>query len=125
MPLAVTPLYAALLTVLYILLSLRVVGRRHAAQVSLGDGGDKRLLGRIRAHDNCAEYVPLGLFLLLLAELSGAPVWGLHLAGASLVAGRLAHAWALSGPGGMAFRVGGMALTFTALILAAALALFA
>lgn len=72
MPPVVTPLYAAALTALFISLSLRVIALRRSGRVSLGDAGDPALLARIRAQGNCAEYAPLGIVLLLLAELAGA-----------------------------------------------------
>lgn len=110
----VAPLYALPLVALFIGLSVAVVSRRRDRRVSLGDGGDAVLLARIRAHGNCAEFAPLGLVVLLLAELAGAAPFWLHLTGTALVAGRLAHAAALLG-GPMMLRVGGMALTFAAL----------
>ncbi len=55
---------------IFLWLSLRVVMVRQAAKVSIGDGGDARLLGRIRAHANFAEYVPIILLLMLAIELS-------------------------------------------------------
>ncbi len=121
---AVTPIYAALLTVLFLLLSVRVVMQRNAAKAIFGDGGDTVLMLRIRAHGNFAEYAPLGIVLLVIAELTGAPGWGLHLGGALLLAGRCLHALALSGVGGMGFRVAGMVMTFAALTLGAGLGVF-
>ena len=125
MPPVIMPVYAAALTLLFVFLSLRVIALRRADRVSLGDAGNPALLARIRAQGNCAEYVPLGLVLLLLAELSGASAPLLHLAGLLLLAGRIGHAWALSGkgPGRFAARTAGMLMTFAALILSAALAL--
>ena len=123
MPPVVTPLYAAALTALFISLSLRVIALRRSGRVSLGDAGDPALLARIRAQGNCAEYAPLGIVLLLLAELAGAAPALLHLSGLSLLAGRVIHAWALSGPGRFAARTIGMLMTFAALSLSAALAL--
>ncbi|MCA3457263.1 MAG: MAPEG family protein [Rhodobacter sp.] len=124
MPPVITPLYAAALTALFITLSLRVIALRRSGRVLLGDAGNPALLARIRAQGNCAEYVPLGIVLLLLAELAGtAPALLLHLSGLLLLAGRLCHAWALSGPGRLGARTIGMLMTFTALALSAALAL--
>ncbi|MCA3443479.1 MAG: MAPEG family protein [Rhodobacter sp.] len=123
MPPVVTPLYAAALTALFITLSLRVIGLRRSGRVSLGDAGNPALLVRIRAQGNCAEYAPLGIVLLLLAELAGAAPALLHLSGLVLLAGRISHAWALSGPGRLGARTIGMLMTFTALALSAALAL--
>ena len=122
MPPVITPLYAAALTALFITLSLRVIALRRTGRVSLGDAGDPALLARIRAQGNCAEYVPLGVVLLLLAELAGTSPALLHLSGL-LLAGRICHAWALSGRGRFGARTIGMVMTFAALALSAALAL--
>ena len=113
MTLEITPIYAALLTLLYLWLSYRVVQMRGATKVSLGDGGDRILDRRIRAHGNCAENAPIGVILLLLMELSGAPAMAVHGAGLMLLAGRVAHAAALSSPTPkFVLRAGGMGLTY-------------
>ena len=123
MPPVITPLYAVALTALFITLSLRVIALRRSGRVSLGDAGDPALLARIRAQGNCAEYAPLGIVLLLLAELAGAAPALLHLSGLLLLVGRICHAWALSGSGRFWARSAGMLMTFAALALSAALAL--
>ncbi len=112
----VTPIYAGLLAVLFIVLSARVISRRIAAGVSLGDGGDALLMRRIRVQGNFAEYAPFGVLLLAVAELSGAaPLW-LHLCGVVLVVGRISHAIGLgSDPEVSALRGIGMVATFAAL----------
>ena len=70
---------------------------------------------------NCAEYAPLGLILLLIAELQGAPHWLLHAMGAALLAGRLLHAYGVSQePEPYIYRMTGMALTFAMLTTGAA-----
>ena len=124
MTLAVTGIYAAALTALYLLLSLRVIRHRRANGISLGDGGDDAMARKMRAHGNFAEYAPLGLILLAIAELQGEPGLWLHLMGGMLTAGRLAHglnfSFAWRSPG---LRVGGMLLTFAALGLGAVLVL--
>ncbi|TPG56961.1 hypothetical protein EAH89_12930 [Roseomonas nepalensis] len=112
----ITPLYAGLLGLGFIALSVLVIRARGRARVSLGTGGDAGLERAVRAHGNFAEYAPFALLLMLAAELSGAPGWLLHLAGLLLLLGRLSHAVALSGPGSMPLRAGGMALTFAALV---------
>jgi len=89
----VTPIYAALLALLFLGLSARVITYRRSNLLSLGDEGDKGLLKRMRAQANCAEYVPIGILLLLLLELTGAPLWLLHALGLSFTAGRLLHAY--------------------------------
>ncbi|MEQ9259713.1 MAG: MAPEG family protein [Roseovarius sp.] len=113
MALSVSPLYAGLLALLFIALSFRVIFQRIATRQSLGDGGDKALETRIRVQGNFAEYTTFALILLLLVELQGAPLWVVHLLGAALLAGRLAHAWGMSAtPMILPLRQGGMVLTF-------------
>lgn len=114
----VTPFYASFLAILLLVLSVRVVTYRRGNQISLGDAGDKSLLKRMRAQANCAEYAPMGLLLLMITELQGAPGFVLHLLGLMLVSGRLAHAYGFSAsPPKMGLRVLGMVLTFTMLAL--------
>lgn len=116
--LPITSLLTGLLALFLTGLSISVIARRRAAQVSLGDGGDRQLLNRIRAQANFTEYVPLALIAIGLAEYGGAPAWVIWSLGAMLVAGRLSHAAALLRGIG-ALRVLGMALTFLTLIFAA------
>jgi hypothetical protein len=115
----ITALYAALIGLLFLALSVDVIRARRRAQVLVGTGGDRRLLRAGRAHANCAEYAPLALLLLALAETTGASAWLLHVAGLMLLAGRASHAYGLrQDPEPLAFRQAGMALTFIALTLA-------
>ncbi|MEM8731545.1 MAG: MAPEG family protein, partial [Pseudomonadota bacterium] len=112
----ITSFYAALLTCLYLVLSARVILYRQNSRVSLGDDGDRQLLKRVRAQGNAAEYIPLGILLLALIELQGAPGIALHLLGLMLLVGRLLHGYALSGqPTGLFPRVAGMGLTLAML----------
>jgi len=116
MTLSITPVYAALLALFFIFLSLRVAAMRRAARVSLGDGGNAELIRRTRVHGNFIEYVPLALILMALAELQGQPAWSIHLIGASLVVGRLAHAYGVGRePQILKLRVLGMIMTIAAL----------
>lgn len=116
----VTALYAGLLTPLFLFLSARVIVARRGARTALGDGGDPALLRRVRVQANFAEYVPLALVLLGLAESLRTPVLVLHALGLALLAGRLVHAFGVSrAPERFTFRVTGTALTLTVLSLAA------
>lgn len=119
MPLAITPLYAGLIGVLFVILSFRVSTGRISTKVSVGDGGDKTLFKRIRVQANCAEYAPIGLLLLAMAELQGAPLWGVHLLGLMLLAGRVMHAVGYgSTPQVVPLRRYGMMITYLMLLLA-------
>ena len=116
----ITALYAALLTVLFVVLSVRVIAMRRGTGAALGDGGNPELLRRIRVQGNFAEYVPLALILLGLAEGLHTPAWLLHLLGLALLIGRLLHAYGVSRTTEQfAFRVSGVACTLTMLISAA------
>jgi uncharacterized membrane protein YecN with MAPEG domain len=75
---------------------------------------------RIRVHANFVEYAPLGLVLLLLAELQGTPNFVLHGLGLSLLLGRVLHAFGLGAtPQNVPFRQIGMVLTFLMLVVTA------
>ena len=118
--LTVTPIYAGLLALLYLLLSYRVIQRRIEGRIAHGDGDDAELILRMRVHANFNEYVPLALILLALAEMQSAPGWVVHLLGAGLLVGRLGHAWGMSQtPGKPLGRGGGTVLTYAVLLVAA------
>jgi len=124
MALEVVPIYAALLGLLYLFLTVRAIGARRAGRKAIGPLGEERLDRRMRAHANFAEYAPLVLLLLAFAELRGAPPVFLHVTCAMLAAGRCAHAFGVSRmPENFRWRVAGMAGTLTALALAALLLL--
>ena len=123
MSVVVTALYTACVALLFLILSARVILYRRANRISLGDVGDKALIKRMRAQANCGEYAPIGLMLLLVSELSGAPALALHLMGMTLLAGRFLHAVGFSAtPQKMILRQVGMAMTL-AMILFSALGL--
>ncbi len=116
----VTSLYAALVAMLFLVLSWRVIARRRSQKVSLGDGDDRALRRRIRAQANCSEYAPLGLILLGFAESLDTPVWVLHGLGLMLLAGRVMHGLALTRETpSMLLRQAGMLLTLIMLGLSA------
>lgn len=116
---SIVPAYAALLSFLYIFLSVRVMRARQMAGVAIGSGGNAALERRIRVHANFAEYVPLALILLVLMELRGNDAWYLHLLCLALLAGRAAHAWGVSQePDDMRLRGAGVLLTVGVVLVA-------
>lgn len=120
MTISITPIYAGLISLLYVFLSFRVIGMRRKAQVGLGDGGNRSLMRRQRVHGNFAEYAPLVIVLMALAELQEQSARTIHLIGICLVVGRMLHAYGVSQEPELAkLRVAGMALTFSALIIGA------
>ena len=74
---------------------MRVTATRSGNGISIGDGGDSALLQRIRQHGNCAEWSFFILILMILAEGMGAPALYLHISGALLLIGRIAHPFGL------------------------------
>jgi uncharacterized membrane protein YecN with MAPEG domain len=92
---AVTPLYALPVAAIYLILWFRVSSVRSAAGVSFGDGGNAVLLRRMRQHGNCAEWSAFVLILMILAEGMGTPTLWLHISGALLLIGRIAHPFGL------------------------------
>jgi uncharacterized membrane protein YecN with MAPEG domain len=78
-------------------LGLRVSRLRISEKIMVGDGGNVRLIARMRAQLNFAEYAPLVLILIALIELArGTHVW---LWGVALlfVVGRILHAFGMDG----------------------------
>ncbi|WP_102797628.1 MAPEG family protein [Bowmanella denitrificans] len=120
----VTPIYAALLTLMYSALSIRVITLRTTNKVSLGDGANIALTKAIRAHGNFIEYVPLALILLLLLEQQGSSSWLLHSLGTGLLIARLVHGLGISAiREQLKFRVTGTVLTQLILVSSAILLL--
>ena len=121
----VTPFYAALLALWFIVLSVRVITYRGRYKVSLGDAEQPQLRRAIRGHANFAEYVPLALLLLLVLELSRFSLYVVHIIGATLLLARLLHGFALSFTSEWKFgRAWGIGLTFIVLIVEAVLCLY-
>jgi uncharacterized protein len=120
----VTPLYAGLLALWFLVLSWRVVQRRRSG-IYLGDGGDPALLRVIRGHANFAEYVPLALLLMGVLEVSRVSIYLLHALGIVLLAARLLHGYALSFTDQFPFgRFWGATLTFIVLAIEALLCIY-
>ncbi|NBZ88043.1 MAPEG family protein [Stagnihabitans tardus] len=92
---SITPLYALPVAMIYLALWFRVTSMRSARGISIGDGGDRVLLQRMRQHGNCAEWSSFVLILMILAEGMGTPAPWLHVSGALLLVGRIAHPFGL------------------------------
>jgi uncharacterized protein len=92
----IAPLYIAIFSLVFTLLSFRVIRLRQTARVAIGDGGDKALRRAIRVHGNFAEYVPLALILIFAAESLGMSAVWIHGLCIALLIGRLLHAYGVS-----------------------------
>ena len=113
---AVTALFASVLGLLYLVISARVMAVRRVAGRLPADDAELATQLRLRVHRNFAEYVPIVLTLLGLAESLSAPFPVLFAIGSFLVAGRCLHVAALScEPEHQALRMAGMVCTLLAL----------
>jgi uncharacterized membrane protein YecN with MAPEG domain len=112
----VTPFYAALLALVFLRLSMVTIKLRRQLKIAIGAGGNPTMHRAMRVHGNFAEYVPLSLVLVFLFELQGAHFFFIHLFGACLLLGRLAHAHGVSREKeDYRYRVFGMLMTFAVL----------
>lgn len=117
---AITGLYASLLTLLYFVLAVRIIKLRWRDKIPLGTGDSKDLLKAVRVHANFNEYVPLVLVLMLMMELTGASMQMLHAMGGVFFIGRVLHAMGISKTSGTSWmRFCGMISTFVVLLVAA------
>ena len=120
-----TMITAGILGLLILVLGVRVVMWRVKHRISLGTGNDGELEKRIRAHGNCVEWAPIGLFLLFLAEQAHGRTWFVIAGAVALVLGRLLHPLGLKTLDPNFFRTAGMMLTFVAMLGLSAIVLVA
>mgnify|MGYP001166073265 FL=1 len=94
--LKIVPAYAAILSMLFIYLTWRVVKQRRKARVALGDGNNPALRRAIGVHNNFAQYVPLALVLITFVELNHAPAYVTQALCIVLLLARFLHAYGVS-----------------------------
>ncbi len=113
----ITPLYAALIALIFVVLSVRTLLLRRRLGIAIGTGEDQELTRAMRAHSNFAEYVPLALILFYFLEVqTDADLW-IHVLCLSIITGRLLHAYGVSQvEENYRFRVAGMILTLGCLL---------
>jgi len=114
MHLLIVPRYAALLGLLYLALTVRVIRYRGKHKISLGNGGHEPLERLMRSHSNFAEFTPMILLLLCLVEIKGWPAGLVHALCCLLIFGRLAHSESLP-RGSVTLRIFGMVATLLSL----------
>lgn len=95
--LPVTLAAAAACALINVWLAIRIGQVRRAEKVSIGDGGNPRLIARMRAQLNFVEYAPIVLILIGLIELAvGTETW-LWAVAALFVVARILHAFGMDG----------------------------
>lgn len=125
-------LYAALSCLMFITLSVNVIRGRRKNKIAIGDDGNHDMQRRMRAQGNFAEYTPIFLLLLGLAEYNGLPAYVVHGLGVFFLLGRISHAYSIlkteqygngQKPSGFGYRICGMVCTFMVLGILAAMLL--
>jgi hypothetical protein len=95
--LPITLVTAGALAFINVWLSIRISQVRHADGVSVGDGGNERLIRRMRAQANFVENAPFVLALIGLIEFcDGSSIW-LWIASAAFLIARVLHAFGMDG----------------------------
>ncbi len=112
-----TPLYAAIIGLVFVVLSVRTLLLRRRLGIAIGTGEDPELTRAMRVHSNFAEYVPLALILFYFLEVeTDVDLW-IHVLCISLIVGRLLHAYGVSQvEENYRFRMAGMILTLGSII---------
>jgi uncharacterized membrane protein YecN with MAPEG domain len=124
MHLNITPYYAAVLALLFIILSVRTIKSRREHKVAIGDGGEKSILRTSRVHANFSEYVPLTLLLIAMLEIQSYSHLIIHGLCIALLAARIAHAYGVSQTNeNFKFRIFGTATTINIIAICAFLLL--
>lgn len=111
---------AAACALINLWLMIRVGQVRGSEKVSIGDGGNMKVIARMRAHANFIENAPFVLILMALLELAkGTSPWAWGV-GATFVVGRIAH-----GVGMDTWKPGRGIGTLLSMLILAALAVYA
>ena len=116
MSLPITALYASILMIFALALSIRAGGVRGKTGISVlfGEPPNMELAERVRVHQNFLEYVPLAIILMGIIELNSGNTTFLHVFGVVLIFSRIAHAIGLKhdnmGHPGRVIGAGGTAL---------------
>lgn len=116
----IVPAYAAILVLIFVILSARVIQMRVSAKIGLGTGDNPAMERRVRVHSNFAEYVPLALLLLAFMEMQAQSRYLIHILCIALVVARVMHAVGVT-PVNESFpmRVASVLTTFAVLVIAA------
>jgi uncharacterized protein len=103
-------------------IGIRVGQVRTKEKVLMGDGGNEKVIARMRAHANFVEYTPIVVLLIAAIELARGPGAGNWLWYVMLIymAGRVAHAFGMDG-----FMKGRMAGTIITMVTMLGLGIYA
>lgn len=108
----ITALYGALNAIFNIYLAGNVSKARGKHKVSIGHGDSPEFLVVSRIHSNNAEFVPLAILMLLIAELLGGHGAIIHACGGLLLLARVFHMIGMPRKAPNFFRFVGVAVTW-------------
>jgi uncharacterized membrane protein YecN with MAPEG domain len=120
---------AGLAALINIWLGIRIGEIRRTEKISIGDGGNERLIARMRAQANFIENVPLVLILVVLIEMAvggtidgvaHSPTW-LWVVATLFMLGRIGHALGMDG----SFKQGRMVGTILSMLALLGLGIYA
>ena len=115
----IVPTYAAILVLIFVFLSARVIQMRASAKIGIGTGNDPAMERRIRVHGNFSEYVPLALLLLTFMEMLHLSRYLIHVLCIVLIVARIVHAIGVTPvQENFPMRVGSVLATFAVLVIA-------
>lgn len=125
MGLLITPIYAALLGLIFVVLSIKTIIIRRKNKVAVGDGNNPQLQRAMRVHANFAEYTPIAIILVGFVESLKYNEIIVHILLSLFLLGRIIHAYGLSKiDEDFRFRVFGMVMTFNVITIASGLIIF-
>ena len=114
--LPVTLTAAGLAALMNIWIANRVGRVRGQEKVSIGDGGNARLIAAMRAHANYVEYTPFVLVLLGFIEVAVGSPWWLWTVALVYLVGRVAHALGMTTDNPLRLRMIGTVVTMLTLL---------
>ncbi|UZK65263.1 MAPEG family protein [Sphingomonas sp. M1-B02] len=101
-------------------LGLRISQLRISEKILVGDGGNPRMVARMRAHLNFAEYAPIVLILIALVEMARGTQYWLWIVAAVFIVGRVLHGFGMDG-----WRIGRMLGILSTMLVMLGLAAYA
>lgn len=95
MTFSVTVVFICFFAIAHVVATMFVGGYRARKRINFGDGDDRVLMLRMRAHGNLTENAPIALLAMAAAEYSGVSATMLWWVGGLFVLGRVLHYFAL------------------------------
>lgn len=84
-------LYVGLAVLVAVWIGYSVGSLRGKLGISIGDGGEPRLIRAMRGHANFSENTPLALIVIAMSAILGAPSVVIHALGLILIVSRILH----------------------------------